>query len=85
MGDRRPAKRDQLRYFKQIEVFMTTVSEVVLEQGMQPPLFHIFTETALPCPDPKTGLFPEFPMWPVELDQAKACSTVETPAHCQDE
>ena len=69
MGDRRAGSENELVYFNQLEEFIATVTDVVVEQGLQPPLFRIFTETTLPCPDPETGLFEEFPLWPVELDQ----------------
>ena len=50
---------------------MTTVSHEVVGKGLEPPLFHIFSETLNPCPSGETGLFDEFPTWPVELDQVR--------------
>lgn len=48
---------------------MTTVSGQVGEKGLEPPRFHVFSETLLPCPSTETGTFDEFPTWPVEMDQ----------------
>ena len=50
---------------------MTPVSQEVVGKGLELPLFHIFSETLIPCPSGETGLFDEFPTWPVELDQVR--------------
>ncbi|CAN0194489.1 unnamed protein product, partial [Scytosiphon promiscuus] len=56
---------------------MATVSQQVELKGLATPLFHVFTETFLPCPSEQTGLFNEFPAWPVAADQVAACSSSE--------
>ena len=78
MGDRREFQDGSLDYFALLDLFMTTVSQQVVGKGLVPPLFHIFSETLVPCPSGETGLFDEFPVWPVELDQvSKALCRVE--------
>lgn len=52
-----------------LETFMTTLTAAVADRGLDPPRFHVFSETATPCPSEDTGTFPEFPMWPVEKYQ----------------
>ena len=65
MGDRRAILGDRLEYFSYLEKFMDTVSKEVIGRGLQPPLFHIFSETLVPCPSEDAGIFDEFPTWPV--------------------
>lgn len=71
MGDRRAFQEGTLEYFELLEGFMDTVSTEVVNKGLQPPLFHIFSETLVPCPSLDTGLFDEFPAWPVDLDEVR--------------
>lgn len=71
MGDRRAFQEGTLEYFELLEAFMNTVSSEVVKKGLEPPLFHIFSETLVPCPSSDTGLFDEFPSWPVVLDQVR--------------
>ena len=69
MGDRRAFQEGTLEYFKLLERFMDAVSSEVVKKGLEPPLFHVFSETLEACPKSDTGLFDEFPSWPVVLDQ----------------
>lgn len=71
MGDRRTLQGNGLEYFQLLENFMETVSEVVLEKGLEAPLFHIFSETVMPCPSESTGAFEEFPAWPIAHEQVR--------------
>lgn len=71
MGDRREFQDGTLYYFQLLDLFMSTVSQEVVAKGLAPPLFHVFSETLIPCPPEETGLFEEFPTWPVELDQVR--------------
>ena len=72
MGDRRAFQEGTLEYFALLEQFMDTVSTEVTKKGLDPPLFHIFSETIIPCPSSDTGLFDEFPTWPVALDEVRS-------------
>ncbi|CAN0144776.1 unnamed protein product [Scytosiphon promiscuus] len=69
-------------YFDKLEDFMDTVSAAALQQGGALPVFHIFSETAEPCPSTETGAFDEFLRWPVQIDQVKPCVTAVTPDEC---
>lgn len=69
MGDRRAFQEGTLEYFNLLEAFMDAVTTEVVKKGLEPPLFHVFSETLMPCPSSATGLFDEFQWWPVELDQ----------------
>ena len=71
LGDRRAFHDGTVKYFELLDLFMNTVSHEVVEKGLAPPLFHVFSETVIPCPSEETGLFDEFPIWPVELDQVR--------------
>ncbi|CAM9457360.1 unnamed protein product [Laminaria digitata] len=82
MGDRRAFQEGTLEYFKLLERFMDTVSSEVAKKGLEPPLFHIFSETLEACPSSDTGLFDEFPSWPVVLDQVPACLAADIPDDC---
>lgn len=68
MGDRREYQDGSLEYLLLLDAFMDTFSKQVVEMGLETPLFHIFSETLLPCPS-KNGSFDEFPAWPVNVDQ----------------
>lgn len=76
MGDRRAFQQGSSQYFQHLESFMDVVSTEVVEMGLEPPVFHVFSETVLPCPSPHAGLFDEFSTWPVELDQVWNCLRV---------
>ena len=67
MGDRRHYFRheESEQYFILLELFMDTVSKEVVRKGLDPPVFHVFSETLVPCPSEDTGIFDEFPSWPV--------------------
>lgn len=65
MGDRRASLGASVEYFNLLELFMDTVSKEVVRKGLKPPLFHVFSETLIPCPTEDTGGFDEFPSWPV--------------------
>lgn len=69
MGDRRGLNDESVSYFQLVEQIMSNISEAVTEKGLNPPLFHVFSETAAACPSEETGLFEEFPSWPVTRDQ----------------
>ena len=69
MGDRREYQDGNLDYFQLLDLFMSTFSQEVVGKGLESPLFHVFSETLVPCPSGETGFFDEFPTWPVELDQ----------------
>lgn len=69
MGDRRSLYDASLKYFELLERVMDNMSETVTDRGLEPPVFHIFSETIQRCPSEETGLFDEFPLWPVKLDQ----------------
>ncbi|CAM9532516.1 unnamed protein product, partial [Laminaria digitata] len=82
MGDRRAFQDGSLDYFGHLEVFMDKVRQEVVGMGLETPLFHIFSETLVPCPSEETGLFDEFPIWPVKLDQIPACLEAKEPDDC---
>lgn len=69
MGDRREFQDGNLEYFQLLELVMSTIEAEVVDKGLPKPLFHIFSETLVPCPSGETGLFDEFPTWPVDVDQ----------------
>lgn len=72
MGDRRAIQgglNDD--YFVYLQKFMDDVTEAVVSKGLESPMFHIYTQTLFPCPSRTTGLFKEFPLWPVEMDQVR--------------
>lgn len=71
MGDRREYQDGSLEYLLLLDAFMDSFSRQVVEMGLETPLFHIFSETLLPCPS-EDGFFDEFPTWPVKLDQVCA-------------
>ena len=71
MGDRREAFEKAPKYLEKVERIMTEMSQVVENKELQPPLFHVFSETSTPCPSRETGIFDEFPSWPVVLDQVR--------------
>ena len=69
MGDRRALYDASLKYYELLERVMDNISEAVMEKGLERPLFHVFSETIQRCPSEATGLFDEFPLWPITLDQ----------------
>lgn len=69
MGDRRAFYDGNPEYFVLLETMMDTITEELRWKGSSDPLFHVFSETLIPCPSEATGLFEEFPTWPVKLDQ----------------
>lgn len=71
LGDRSEFAQKNPQYFQRLEGVMATISQQVELQGLAAPLFHVFTETFLPCPSEQTGLFKEFPAWPVAADQVR--------------
>ena len=58
-------------YLSAVEELMDTVTEVVVDQGLEPPLFHVFSETMEPCPSLETNSFDEFPTWAIGSRQVK--------------
>lgn len=71
MGDRRLIQAAPDSYFDMLEDLMGNITDSVLKRRLAPPLFHVFTETLRPCPSEETGVFDEFPTWPVELSQVR--------------
>lgn len=71
MGDRREYQEGTVEYLRLLDVLMETISQEVVGMGLETPLFHIFSETVLPCPSEENGIFDEFPAWPVEHDQVR--------------
>lgn len=71
LGDRVASAENLAKHFRLLEELMDIIASVMRERRLQPPLFHVFSETEHPCPSPETGLFDEFPVWPVELDQVR--------------
>ena len=59
------------KYLSAMEEMMDAITEVVMEKGLKPPLFHVFSETIKPCPSLETKSFDEFPTWPIESQQVK--------------
>lgn len=74
MGDRQAFLDGNLEYFQLLERIMKVIAAEVANKGLPKPLFHIFSETLAPCPSEETGLFDEFPTWPVSLDQVRKTS-----------
>lgn len=71
MGDRHEFTDAHPEYFERLGEVMSTITQEVTRKGLAEPLFHIFSETVMPCPSETTGLFEEFPTWPVEVDQVR--------------
>ncbi|CAN0175538.1 unnamed protein product [Scytosiphon promiscuus] len=69
-------------YYDKLEEFMDRVSAAAVRQGEAPPVFHIFSETAEPCPTAETAAFDEFLRWPVEANQIEPCVAATTPDQC---
>ncbi|CAM9182579.1 unnamed protein product [Ectocarpus sp. 8 AP-2014] len=82
MGDRRAFYDGNQQYFHNVEMIMETVADEFRQRELPEPLFHVFSETLSPCPSTVTGLFDEFPTWPVELDQIDECLAAPTPRDC---
>ena len=59
------------KYLSAVEELMDAITEVVEEKGLEPPLFHVFSETIKPCPSLETKSFDEFPTWPIESHQVR--------------
>lgn len=71
MGDRREWQDGSEEYFQLLELIMGAITAEVADRGLQAPLFHVFSETLVPCPSGEAGLFDEFPTWPVGVDQVR--------------
>lgn len=72
LGDRAHMMNEENdNYFRLLEGFMEVVTGRVLARGYDAPVFHVFSETSLPCPTSGNGTFMEFPHWPVEIDQVR--------------
>lgn len=72
LGDRRYLEKTSTEYFALLDGFMDTVTAEVMQLGGKPPLFHVFSETMVPCPNMETGFFEEFSSWaPVEKEQVR--------------
>eukprot|EP00903_Cladosiphon_okamuranus_P019481 g17914.t1 len=82
LGDRRGFQEGNGEYFQLLEHIMDTIAVEVVQRGLQVPLFHVFSETLVPCPPEETGLFDEFPRWPVVVDKIQECFAAPTPEDC---
>eukprot|EP00903_Cladosiphon_okamuranus_P019865 g18259.t1 len=82
LGDRREFQDGSDEYFQLLEQIMNTITVEVVQRGLQAPLFHVFSETLVPCPPEETGLFDEFPRWPVGIDKIQECLAAPTPEDC---
>lgn len=72
LGDRMQLLTDtEASHLDHLGRFMNDVTESVVLRGLDPPAFHVFSETADPCPSEVDGTFAEFPKWPVEMDQVR--------------
>lgn len=70
LGDRQVIDHGyELGYVGSIEAFMETVTTVVTRRGLDTPMFHVFSETSMPCPRVGPKTFQEFPTWPIEAYQ----------------
>ena len=72
LGDRTGSVESMSSYIEHLEGVMDVISTATKEKEMRPPLFHVFTETLMPCPSQETGLFDEFLSWPIEADKVQA-------------
>lgn len=71
-GDREQSSRHaKTLYFELLEGFMETVTAAASRQEQPQPMFHVFSEVALPCPSTEDGCFPEFFRWPIEQHQVR--------------
>ncbi|CAB1105518.1 unnamed protein product [Ectocarpus sp. CCAP 1310/34] len=61
---------------------MKVIAKEVHGLGQRTPLFHIFSETELPCPSLEDGVFPEFPEWAVAPDEIRECHSARPPDDC---
>lgn len=71
LGDRADVHGGVQDYFELLEEFMDLVALAFSDQGHDPPMFHVFSETAFDCPSPGEGFFEEFPLWPIEEDEVR--------------
>ena len=71
MGDRRAFQQSGANYFELLESIMGTVTAEVVAKGLPEPMFHVFSETVVPCPSGLGGTFEEFPVWPVGVDKVR--------------
>lgn len=70
LGDRsKLIEEDFNEYVALLEAFMDKVTKSLVSRGHDKPVFHVFSETSLPCPSSGSGIFDELPTWPVEIDQ----------------
>lgn len=69
LGDRRVTQDLSEEYYRLLDMFIDTLTTMVVKKGLDSPMFHIFTETLHPCPSMETGLFDELPTWPVVIDE----------------
>lgn len=81
MGDRRMFQSGTLEYLKMMERIMNHISEAVAEKGLEPPMFHVFSETVRRCPSEEAGLFEEFPTWPVSPEEVRRIEQKCEPIH----
>ena len=79
LGDVLPPFEILSKYLSAVEELMDTVTEVVKEKALEPPLFHIFSETIKPCPSLETNSFDEFPTWAIESHQVKKARSFYVP------
>ena len=74
MGDRREFQGGSAEYLDLLEAIMNTISTEAVGRGLQSPLFHVFSETVVPCPSGEAGIFEEFPTWPVGIEKVREIS-----------
>lgn len=53
----------------QLSQLIEVITQEVEDLGERPPLFHIHSETANPCPSLEGGTFPEFPGWSIAREE----------------
>lgn len=71
LGDRREFQDGNDEYFQLLELIMDDITAEVVQKGLLAPLFHVFSETLVPCPSGEAGLFDEFTRWPVGVDKVR--------------
>ena len=66
LGDRAKIARDVLKSERDhIIQLINVIAQEAEALDQLTPLFHIYSETELPCPSLEDGVFPEFPEWAI--------------------
>ena len=71
MGDRRAFQPADREYFERLENIMDKISVEVVSKGLPEPMFHVFSETEVPCPSGQPSAFDEFPMWHISAEEVR--------------